>query len=486
MTKNVDAGVDETAGEATGKPRSSVSAPADRTPRSRRLLLLERTMYREGRTPFTSVFTIQLFGRLAEGRLQQALARLQAKHPLLRCVIEGGVDSEGPRFVLQDRPAPIPLRIVERKNDDHWETEVRREWVAPFDASRDPLVRLAWLRGSEVSELILVGHHCICDGQSGMTLLRECLSAYDEPEKDLGTYDSLGAIEDVVPAALLKNRSFRRRMRWKISLLRLIFLWERRKKVRSASPIRDEQMYFHRWSLDKEASLKLTERCRAEGVTVFAAMSVAFLQAFREVRGTQALRNVYTMVNARRFMPLLRPDAMFGMAPGVKLSMKGVPQPQEMPASSFWTCAQAIKADLTRQVDVLGRDIYDYLVGMEAMHGIYGRLIGDTESALAVRHVTISNMGRLEFPQRYQSFWVETIYSPLVMISPTPANTVVISSFAGRMELAIVSDEQSLPPAQARAIRWRAMDILRDCAGIPTQYESGLADQPSACEAKTR
>jgi len=117
-----------------------------------------------------------------------------------------------------------------------------------------------WLRDSEVSELILVGHHCICDGQSGMTLLRECLSAYDEPEKDLGTYDALGAIEDVVPAALLKDRGFRRRMRWKIGLLRLIFLWERRKRARSASAIRGDQMYFHRWSLDKGASLTLTER----------------------------------------------------------------------------------------------------------------------------------------------------------------------------------------------------------------------------------
>ena len=109
--------------------------------RSRRLLLLERTMYREGRTPFTSVFSIQLLGRLEEGRLRQALARLQAKHPLLRCVIEDGADSEGPRFVLRDHPAPIPLRIFERKHDDDWQTEVRREWVAPFEASRDPLVR---------------------------------------------------------------------------------------------------------------------------------------------------------------------------------------------------------------------------------------------------------------------------------------------------------------------------------------------------------
>jgi hypothetical protein len=481
MTHDVGASLRETVDEMPGEIRSTVSAG---NPRSRRLLLLERTMYRDGRTPFTSVFSIQLLGRLQEGRLREALTRLQAKHPLLRCVIEDGID--GPRFVLQDRPAPIPLRVVERKNDDHWQTEVRREWVAPFDASRDPLVRLVWLRGSEVNELILVGHHCICDGQSGMTLLRECLSAYDEPEQDLETYDALGAIEDVVPAALLKDRSFRRRMRWKISLLRLIFLWERRKRARSVSPIRGEQMYFHRWSLDKPASLKLTERCRAEGVTVFAAMSVAFLQAFREVRGTQALRNFYTMINARRFMPLLRPDAMFGMAPGVKLSMKGLPPPREMSAGGFWICAHAIKADLTRQVDVLGRDIYDYLVGMEGMHNMYGSLVGDTKSALSVRHVTLSNMGRLEFPQRFQNFWVETIYSPLVMISPTPANTVVISSFAGRLEIAMISDEQSLPPEQAVAIRQRAMDILRDCAGIPTQHKSGVADEPAACEAKTR
>src|SRR5260370_22281486 len=100
-------------------------------------------------------------------------------------------------------------------------------------------------------------------------------------------------------------------------------------------------------------------------------MSVAFLQAFRDVRGTQELRRVYTMVNARRFMPLLRPDAMFGVAPGVALSLKGLPPPQEMSASAFWACAQAIKAALTRRLAGLRRDIDDYLVGMYGMHGLY-------------------------------------------------------------------------------------------------------------------
>jgi hypothetical protein len=35
-------------------------------------------MYREGRTPFASVFAIKMLGRLYEARLQQALVRVQA------------------------------------------------------------------------------------------------------------------------------------------------------------------------------------------------------------------------------------------------------------------------------------------------------------------------------------------------------------------------------------------------------------------------
>ena len=84
-----------------------------------------------------------------------------------------------------------------RRND--WQTEVRKEWVAPFDASREPLVRLVWLRGEKVHEFILAGHHCICDGDSGINLLRECLSVYDQPEHDLDAYDVLGGVEILYP-----------------------------------------------------------------------------------------------------------------------------------------------------------------------------------------------------------------------------------------------------------------------------------------------
>jgi hypothetical protein len=431
--------------------------------RSRPLLLLERTMYRDGRTPFTSVFTIQVAGELDEDRLRQALFREQAKHPLLRCVIVEAAG--GPRFVLLDRPAPIPLRIVERIAGDHWETEARREWVAPFDGGREPLVRLVWLRADGVSELMLVGHHCICDGQSGITLVRELLSVYDQPEQDLGAYDALGAIEDIMPAALIEDRRFQRRVRWKARVLRLILFLKQRGGSASGPAIAPEQIYFHRWNSGETAALELAERCRAEGVTVLAAVSAAFMQAFRDVRGARGLKKTCTMVDARRFLPQMRADAMFGLAPGVALSTKGK-------ADSFWARAREIKADLTRRVDRLGAGLYDNLAGLERLHDRYPRLVAYFERTPAVRNVTLSNLGRLDLPQQYRSFRLERVYSPLVMVSPTPANTVVISSFGGEMEFAIVSDEQSLPYAQALEIKQRAMDILRACVALPAQYKA--------------
>jgi NRPS condensation-like uncharacterized protein len=214
-------------------------------------------MYREGRTPFTTIFTIKLLGTMDEARLRQALARVQAKHPLLRCVVED--TAAGPRFVLQDRPAPIPLRIVERRDEDDWQTEVRLEWVAPFDGSREPLVRMVWLRAGEINELLLVGHHCICDGSSGINLVRECLSAYDKPEQDLGSYHALGTVEDVVPAELLRNRRFQRGVRWKAGLLRLALFLKQRGSRKPAGPrIAAEQMYFHRWHVGEETVSALT------------------------------------------------------------------------------------------------------------------------------------------------------------------------------------------------------------------------------------
>ena len=428
---------------------------------TRPLLLFERTMYRDGRVPFTTVFTVQLAGELYERRLRQALDRVQAKHPLLRCVIEKAADV--PRFVLLDRPAPIPLRIVTLNGEDDWQREARREWVTPFDASRDPLARFVWLRGGLLNELMLVAHHCICDGFAGVKLLRQCLLAYDEPEAALSPYEMLGGVEDIVPAALLADPRFLRRARWKARFFRLMLLLKRRRKGNRIAP---DEVYFHRWNIGDASAF--IGRCRLENVTVLTAVSVAFMRAFREVHGSP--RNISAMVNARRFLPEMRDDAMFGLVPSVAVRTKNLPP-------DFWSQARVIRADLARRIDRLGSDLYETLAAFESLHDKYDSLVAYFESPPAVRGVTMSNLGKIELPQQYRTFRLTRVYSPLVMVSPTPANTIVVSSFAGEMEFAIISDEQSLPHAHALKIGERAMEILRRQGVIPAMQAEAVCER---------
>jgi hypothetical protein len=53
------------------------------------------------------------------------------------------------------------------------------------------------------------------------------------------------------------------------------------------------------------------------------------------------------------------------------------------------------------------------------------------------------------------------------------------------MEFAIISDEQSLPQAQALEIKHRATEILRICAALPEQDESASGNQIRVMRAET-
>jgi hypothetical protein len=84
----------------------------------RPLAMYERAMYLNGAFHVNVMVTARIRGYIAEQRMQQALARVQAKHSVLRCLIVQ--EGNRPGFVMQDRPTPIPLRITERRNEDAW------------------------------------------------------------------------------------------------------------------------------------------------------------------------------------------------------------------------------------------------------------------------------------------------------------------------------------------------------------------------------
>jgi len=176
---------------------------------------------------------------------------------------------------------------------------------------------------------------------------------------------------------------------------------------------------------------------------------------------------------------------MFGIAPSVALRMNRLPPAQNISADGFWSRARVTKADLTRRIEHMGANLYCYLVGLEGLHRDCAKFVAYFDEAPAVRHLTLSNMGRLDLPQHYRTFRLEKVYSPLVMVSPTPANTVVISSFSGQLEFAIISDEHSLARVKALAIEQRAMTILRTCIAVAAKHELSSTDGMSKVRANT-
>lgn len=61
------------------------------------------------------------------------------------------------------------------------------EWGKLFDDKSAPLARVVWLKDTDVSDLILVCPHCICDGTTFVTLMSEMLGLLDKPEKELSS-----------------------------------------------------------------------------------------------------------------------------------------------------------------------------------------------------------------------------------------------------------------------------------------------------------
>src|SRR5437660_8436005 len=126
-----------------------------------------------GRTNF--VVVAEITGALTDDALHQALAAVQARHPLLRIGI-GWVQRSGLAFRSGGVP-PIPLRVLNGPREA-WIVEAERDREEPLPIEQGPLARCTLLRHSAAeSTLLTTVSHVIGDGISGSYLVRDILRA---------------------------------------------------------------------------------------------------------------------------------------------------------------------------------------------------------------------------------------------------------------------------------------------------------------------
>lgn len=428
----------------------------------RPLSLFERALYGDGTLPGNVVVTACIEGRIEPAALLRALGHAQARHPLLRCLI---VEREGrPWFDLRRTPPQIPLRIIDRRSDEDWVTWSDRELQRCFDGRREPLARLLWLRGEHRSELVLICHHAICDGRALTHLLGELLRDCDGQERAVETRDALPGFADLLPAAVRADRGLQRSIRWRAAALALAL----RLLVRDRPAQRYGAIYRELWTLDEAASRRLSEQCRAQRVSAYVAISLAFVLAFRAVCGARRIQRFVAPVDMRSLLPNIGDNDLFGIAPTVELrpgkTGAGTAAPEE-----FWTRARALQADLQRKIEVLPAKVYRNFLGLERLHGVFERMAVYGRSRRAGRQLTLSNLGRLSLTQDYRGFHLHAVRAISGVVGATPAHQLVISRYAGRYDFALSSDQESLPRAQALEIRERATALLLALTAPQTQ-----------------
>lgn len=420
----------------------------------RKLFFFERLMYVDGHTPISCIMTARIRGDIAADGLQLALNKVQGKHPLLRANV---VEESGQLyFSFRKNPPQIPIRVVQRNGDEDWRTVTAAEWKTPFDMTEGPMVRLVWIKSEGVSELMLVGHHCVCDGSSLITIFRELLQVLDQPDVPLAPYPPIQSLQELFPQEVLSDRKMAMLVKFKAALFRLFALFVR---AGHAAPPCDHSLIY--WQASAEQSAALARRCKAEETTPYAAMCVAFLSAFRKVNRARFKNKLMCPVDIRRFIRSIRPDVMFNYAPPIPLSVDSRIDPQ----AGFWDLARRLKQSMSQKIDRL--NAYEQLMAAEELHASIPKVISFLRRSKGSYDFAFSNVGRLDMPDSYKTFRVETLLGVTVAFPWRNSTTVVTSQFRGCTDIALVSDAAFLPYAQALAIKETAINLLLNAVSAP-------------------
>ena len=407
-------------------------------------MMVERIMYVDSKTPLNVVYTARINGEILEENIRIALDKIQKKHPLLRVSIDHQ-SAKYPFFTEEKEIAPIPLRIAERKTDQDWLLESENEWYRIFEDGKKPMAQLVWVKGSTISEILWVMPHCLCDGTTGITLIRELLALLDDPSIQLNSYEGFDSVDDFLPTDFNMKKK-KRKARFYLIMAKLFFLIQIKSKKRNLG-----KNYALHQKLDAAVSRKIVEKCKTNGISVHALLCSSFMQAFKEAQGKNAKGKVISPVDVRHFIPEIQQDHIFAFAPTVELSLK-------KGTHDLLDQARHIKEDL---IEKIGKTEARELLWMgENMHPIVERMISLLKSSKGGHDITLSNMGRIDIPHEYRNFRLETIFSPTVAFPWLNSNTLVTTTYNQKMDFTFMSNESFLPKEEAIKIKDKAIELL--------------------------
>lgn len=411
----------------------------------RKLLFGERMLLGDGTEPFNTVIPFRLKGTFVLKEIQHALDRLQEKHPWLKAVIQND-EKNIPWFEVSEK-AKIPIRILVRKEENDWLEESKKEWYKMFNYKEQPFIRFVWIKGEEISDMMFVFHHCLCDGGSAMSVLDEFLKVLNDPLADIGVENPILGIQDVVPSHILSSfgQKFKAKTIGRLAATAIKFIPVGKKSIDRQSD------YLIHWKFNQKTSQELVSYCKANEVTVNTFLSAALLQAFKKVRGERSFNKVSCPVDIRRFANQIKNDHIFAFGLMIVLSSDH--------KLSFTENLKLMQKSADKKTSKLNP--YITMMVMESAHDALTNFTKLLKHGKSSNDCMFSNLGRIQIEHQYKEFSLETIFSPSVIGPLGNTTTMVTSTFRGEMDFSFMGSEGYLPYVEALSIRDEMVKIVK-------------------------
>lgn len=308
---------------------------------------ITRLLYR---APYCDILMAARFnGCIPQKSIEAALSKMKTKYPLLSAGILQ--DENGGIVYAFDSDKELPVTVFENKAENDWLELAWEEQKVPFDLQQGPLIKFLLVYTAETTDLVVICHHCICDGLSLAYLIKDIAAILEKPDIETQPLP-------VPPTITNDNLSVGLPMGISGHVLKVFakFLnraWNKNKVIFDEQDY--ERSYKEYWktkniglipfNLPKSTTAALIEKCRAKNVSVNSALTTAFSLAQHELQGNRKpyLKKALLAMNIRH---------LFKTHPGENFGLLAVGNEITLPSGKdgFWNIANRFNTETKKML----------------------------------------------------------------------------------------------------------------------------------------
>lgn len=397
------------------------------------------------------------------------------------------MDENSEPWYTNEKVPENPLKVIQRTSDGDWNRELSNEYKIRFKLATGPLVRFVLLQSHEISEILIICHHVICDGTSLAILARDLLLYVGDPDRKIQEMPEPPlATPDNFPIDIKIGKAIT------FAIKTLNKKWQKSKVIFDDE---DEDNIFRAFwdnynfkiisvELSEEDTSNLVENCRQHGITVNSALNTAFLAARNSIRGPfkGGKRNIMVPVNTRKRYkkPIGEDVGVYISGFQVKLSYN--------PKKGYWENAKIFNDKAKENLHI--NKIFEFAAITELVDQsmvdarqftFFGNLVPSNFSRYEKIHtycndekniankrakkqipklpvLAITNLGLLDYPTKYGSLELDRF---IFVTSGTPYIELIIPvvTVAGKLSFTInyleeTTDTETMEKIKTEALRY--------------------------------